>query len=226
MSEDLSVKEPFRFFTKMHLSELTGLRAGTLEQFLELLRKVPGSCIYHHTHRFLQQHLYLNPEPPNDFSYWVSEILGEDELGEQLASIDTVQFPNIRALREEIVKTTGDYLAAHPKSRQRFARDGEEFQFIKAVSFVFPTPYVARTVREFAAALRGVSVSSIYFHMFEAKLRLEKGANDFSQWFEASVNDPARAAAIARIDPYTHTLEDLRAVLIAIVEEGGVYGEA
>jgi hypothetical protein len=62
--------------------------------------------------------------------------------------------------------------------------------------------------------------------MFEAKLRLEKGANDFSQWFEASVNDPARAAAIARIDPYTHTLEDLRAVLIAIVEEGGVYGEA
>lgn len=226
MSGDISVKEPFRFFTKMHLSELTGLRAGTLEQLLELLRKVPGSCIYHHTHRFLQQHLYLNPEPPNDFSYWVSGILGENELGEQLASIDTVQFPNIRALREEIVKTVADYLEAHPKSKQRFARDGEEFQFIKAVSFVFPTQYVARTIPEFVSALKSVSVDSIYFHMFEAKLRLEKGANDFSRWFEASMNDPARAAAIARIDPYTRTLEDLRAVLISIAEKGSGYGEA
>jgi hypothetical protein len=221
MTGNSIVHEPFHFFTKMHLSELTGLRAGTLDQLVDLLQKVPGSCVYYHTHRFLQQHLYLNPEPPNDFSYWVNDILGEDELGEQLASIDIVQFPNIRALREAFVRTIGDYIAAHPKSRQRFARDGEEFHFIKAVSFVFPTAYMAYTPAEFARVLKDISIDSIYFHMFEARLRLEKNTNDFSRWFEVSVGDPLRAAKIARIDPYTHTLEDLRNVLVGIVEDEG-----
>ena len=69
-------KEPFKFYTSFHLSELTGLRAATLSQLAGLLKEVSGSCIYHHTHRFLQQHQYLWPEPPNDFAYWVSEVLG------------------------------------------------------------------------------------------------------------------------------------------------------
>ena len=214
------VREPFHFFTKMHLSELTGLRASTLDQLLELLREVPGACIYYHTHRFLQQHLYLNPEPPNDFSYWVNDILGEGELGEHLASIDIVRFSNIRALREAFIRTIEDYITAHPDARQRFSRDGEGFHFIKAVSFVFPTPHIVQTPAEFGRALKDVSIDSIYFHMFEAKLRLEKGTNDFSRWFESSVGDPDRAAQIARIDPYTHTAEDLRAVLVDIVARG------
>ena len=102
----IRAKEPFRFYTRLHLSELTGLRATTLDQLLDLIKKVSGSCIYHHTHRFLQQHQYLSPEPPNDFAYWVAEILGEDELGERLVSIDTIQFSTIRSLRDKIVATT------------------------------------------------------------------------------------------------------------------------
>jgi len=69
MDEKYQAEEPFRFYTRLHLSELTGLRAATLVQFLGLLKTVSGSCIYHHTHRFLQQHQYLSPEPPNDFAY-------------------------------------------------------------------------------------------------------------------------------------------------------------
>ena len=98
MPEIVKAKEPFKFCTRLHLSELTGLRATTLGQLLALIKEVPGSCIYHHTHRFLQQHQYLSPEPPNDFAYWVTDILGEDELGEKLASIDTMQYPTIRNL--------------------------------------------------------------------------------------------------------------------------------
>ncbi len=74
----IEAKEPFKFYTRLHLTELTGLRAINLSQLAALIRKVPGSSIYHHTHRFLQQHQYLSPEPPNDFAYWVSEILGEE----------------------------------------------------------------------------------------------------------------------------------------------------
>ena len=74
MSDLIKAKEPFRFYTRLHLTELTGLRVSTLSQLLGLLKEVPELGIYHHTHRFLQQHQYLSLEPPNDFAYWVAEL--------------------------------------------------------------------------------------------------------------------------------------------------------
>jgi hypothetical protein len=210
--------EPFRFMTRLNLSELTGLKASTLDQLLELLKVVPGSCIYHHTHRFLQQHQYLSPEPPNDFAHWVTESLGEAHLGERLASIDTVQYPTIRSLRNEIIGTIEDYLKNEASARRRFAREGEEFHFIKSLSFVLPTEYVAYDLREFSAALGKVAIHSIYFHMFEARLRLERQTNDFSIWVEIGIGDRALAREIARLDPYTCTLDNLRKTLISLVE--------
>ena len=62
--------------------------------------RCPQSSIYYHTHRFLQQHHYLSPEPPNDFAYWVTNILGLDALGERLASIDIIHFMDMEALRK------------------------------------------------------------------------------------------------------------------------------
>ncbi len=218
MPELKKAKEPFRFYTRLHLSELTGLRASTLGQLLDLLKEVPGSSIYHHTHRFLQQHQYLSPEPPNDFAYWVTEILGEAELGERLASIDTIQFSNIRSLREKIVETTGDYLKNNPLAKLKFAKEGEEFHFIKSVSFVLPTHYFSFDLKEFVEILKKITIDSIYFHIFEARLRLEKGTNDFSNWIENSIGDNELADEIARLDPYTRTLEDLRNTLVKITE--------
>lgn len=107
-------KEPFRFYTRLNLSELTGLKASTADELLELIRTVSGSSIYHHTHRFLQQHQYLSPEPPNDFAYWASNVLGEPELGEKLASIDIIQFSTIRNLRDKIAEAIETYLQDNP----------------------------------------------------------------------------------------------------------------
>ncbi len=214
-------KKTFRFYTRLHLSELTGLRASNLSQLLELIRKVPGSCIYHHTHRFLQQHQYLSPEPPNDFSYWVIDVLGEDELGERLVSIDTMQFSTIRSLREKIAVTIEEYLESSPLAKLKFARPGEEFHFIKSVSFILPTNYTADNLHEFASVLKKITMDSIYFHIFEARLRLEKQANDFSNWIESSLDNKRLADKISALDPYTRTLEDLREALIRIVEEEG-----
>lgn len=219
MSQPLKARESFRFYTRLHLSELTGLRATTLGQLLDLIKKVPGSCIYHHTHRFLQQHQYLSPEPPNDFAYWVTEILGEDELGEQLASIDTIQYSTIRSLREKIIETIENYLKNNPLAKLRFARSDEEFHFIKSVSFVLPTNYLAYDLKEFIEVLKQITIDSIYFHIFEARLRLEKGTNDFSNWIETSIGDRELADGISKLDPYTYTLEELRRTLIKIIEE-------
>ncbi len=218
MTGIIKAKEPFRFFTRLNLSELTGLRAVTLGQLVGLIKSVPGSCIYHHTHRFLQQHQYLSPEPPNDFAHWVSQILGEEELGEQLASIDTIQFSTIRSLRDKIVRTIDSYLEDHQIAKVKFTRLEDAFHFIKSVSFVIPTEYVATDLREFLEILKKVTIDSIYFHIFEARLRLEKGKNDFSYWIENSVRNLDLAVEIARLDPYTFTLDNLRKTVIGIIE--------
>ncbi|MBU0503173.1 MAG: DUF5752 family protein [Candidatus Omnitrophota bacterium] len=218
MPDLLKAKEPFKFFTRLHLSELTGLRATTLGQLCGLIKKVPGSCIYHHTHRFLQQHQYLSPEPPNDFAFWVADVLNEDELGERLASIDTIQYSTIRELRQKIAATIDEYLKANPLAKMKFARSGEEFHFIKSVSFVLSTGYTAFDLNSFAGILKDVTIDSIYFHIFESRLRLENKSNDFSKWLEESVGDKELASQVSKLDPYTRTLEDLRKTIINILE--------
>lgn len=211
--------DPFRFYTRLHLTELTGLRASNLNQLLGIIKDVPGACIYHHTHRFLQQYQYLSPEPPNDFAYWVSQVLGEDELGERLASIDTIQFFTVRSLRDKIIAVIEDYLKNNLSAKLKFAKEGEEFHFIKSVSFILPTNYAAYDLREFVEIVSKITIDSIYFHIFESRLRLEKKTNDFSSWIEISIGDKELAGKISRLDPYRHTLEDLRKMIIKIVEK-------
>jgi hypothetical protein len=218
MEQLLKTNEPFRFYTRLHLSELTGLKASTAGELLELIKTVPGAAIYHHTHRFLEQHQYLSPEPPNDFAYWTSNVLGEPELGERLASIDIIQFSTIRGLRDEIAEEIENYLSYNPQVRTKAVRRGAEFHFIKSNSFVFPLDYYACDLRELADILKKVTIDSIYYHVFESRLRLEKPGNDFSLWIENSFGSKKLADAISRLDPYTQTMKELRNTLVRLIE--------
>ena len=215
-------RQPFIFYTRLHLQELTGRKVRDLKGLLKGIREVSGSVIYHHTHRFLQQHQFLSPEPPNDFAYWVSEVLGEHKLGEELASIDTIQFSSIRALRDKLTQTIEDHIREMEETGRgqfRVSSVEEQFHFIKTISFVFPTPYVARNLLQFVQILKKVTMNSIYFHVFEAKLRLEKGVNDFSYWIDTSCGEIELAQELARLDPYTYTLEGLRAKIIRLINK-------
>ena len=199
------------------MRELTGLKARNLKELLALLREVPESVIYFHTHHFLEQHHYLIPEPANDFALWVSDELGEETLGEKLASIDTFEFPTIDALRARIEGVISDYLAQNPDGRG--VGEGQEFHFIKSISFVLPTPYVAHDLREFVEVLRQISLNSLNYHVFEARLRLRKGVNDFSAWIEDCLGDRDLAEKLAYLDPYNYTLEGLRSAIIQLIEK-------
>ena len=210
-------KEPFNFYTTLHMLELTSRKADNLMQFLKGIKEVSGSVIYHHTHLFLQRHLYLIPEPPNDFAYWVSEALQVPRLAEKLESIDTCQFGSIRALREKIISTIEEYLEEHKEAKIRRAPEGREFHFIKATSFILPTPYQARDLLEFIDALNKISVYSIYLHVFESRLKLENQINDFSNWININLGYNDLSEEIARMDPYTYTMEGLRRKLIEII---------
>jgi hypothetical protein len=200
--------ETFCFTSRLNLPVLTGRQARDLAELLENIKTASGAVIYHHTHRFLQQHQTLSPEPPNDFAFWVSNILQETVLGEQLASIDVIQFPTIRALQKKIISTIETYMNSHPDFR--VAPPGEEFNFMRSITFTIPTPYTANTLTEFLDSLQKVSVNSLYFHMFEARLRIGKPTNDFSLWLENSLGESKLGKEIAAMDPYTNTLEGLR----------------
>lgn len=219
MTPEKTAREPFIFYTRFNLPELTGLTASNLNQLLRGLRRVPGSSIYHHTHRFVEKHQYLSIEPPNDFAYWVSEVLGEKTLGEKLDGIDTLQFRTIHDLRLSLIETIETYLAANPRAKKRFADEDSLFHFIKSISFILPTPYRAHDLDSFVGMMKKVSISSIYFHMFEARLRLERGTNDFSYWLETALLDKERGDKIARLDPYTFTLAGLRKKIIRTLEQ-------
>ena len=208
-------RDPFRFYTRLTLTRLTGRRAADLAEMLEHLRSAPGSMIFHHTHHFLVQHQHLSPEPPNDFAFWVRNVLQEERLGERLAAIDTVQFASLHELRDRTIEVIEEYLTTCGDLRT--APPGEEFHFMDAISFTVPTRHQARTLAEFAAELREVGYATIAYHLFEARLRVGADDNDFSRWLEAELGERELAAAIRRLDPYTHTMEGLRQRLLRLI---------
>lgn len=207
---------PFYFYTELHLPKLLGIKAMNPVKLLEGLKKVPTSSIYYHTHKFLQQHHYLSPEPPNDFSYWITNILNLKELGEEFASIDTIAFKNIEELRAKFIKILEAYIAK--KEHIAECPEGQEFHFMNCVTVILPTPYVASNLKEFVEILEKVSINSLYFHIFEAKMRLEKDENDFVVWFK-SIGENELAKEISKLDPYAITLDSLKKKIIKMVKK-------
>ncbi len=210
-----TAKNPFNFYSHVELRESTGLQAHNLRELVNIIKTVSGSVIYYHTHVFFEQHQFVSPEPPNAFAYWVSYTIGDEVLGEKLGSINISQYYTIRALREKIIEIIEAHLFNIQEMRN--AREGEEFDFIKARSFIFPLPYMANNLSEFIDALKMVSLHSLHFHIFAARLRLEKGVNDFSNWIDKSLGFSHLAERIERLDPYTYTLTGLRDKIIETI---------
>jgi len=208
----------FHFNTKSDQTILLGRKARNLSELLSGLQTVPNSSIYYHTHKYLHQHQYLSPEPPNDFAYWITQALNEQTLGEQISSVDIVQFRTIEELRTTFVRLFQTHLAG--TERLPSAPLGQEFHFMTSRIFVLKTPYVARSLEEFREMLQRVSINTLYYHVFDAKLKLEKGDNDFSRWFR-DLGNLELAEQVSRLDPYTYTLEGLRNKLIHLVEKYG-----
>jgi hypothetical protein len=206
--------EGFHFYTQHNLVELLGLRAKNPVELLENIMKVPAGSIYYHTHRFIQQHQYLSPEPPNDFALWLKDTIHLERLGEAFLNVDTVSFIDLEDLRGELVRilhgyiSRGEYLADCPR--------GHEFDFMSCKIFIMPTPYTAKNLAEFVEILSKISIHSLYFHMFEARMRLKQPENDFSAWFK-SIGQEGLAEDISRLDPYSITLEGLRLKIIHMV---------
>ncbi|MEX2115271.1 MAG: DUF5752 family protein [Bacteroidota bacterium] len=207
----------FRFYSKLDLTILLEKHATDAQQLLEGIESVPEASIYHHTHRYLLQYHYLTPVPPNDFANWALTSLNDDVLGEQLSSIDIMQSGSIPELRERIAEVVRSYVRKHPRSK-RECPPGEEFYFMATQTVILPTPIVSLSLEEFAIHIDKISLNSLYYHMFDSRLRLGRGENDFSAWFRG-IGKPELADKVRKLDPYLSTLEGLRAQIKALVKK-------
>lgn len=212
----LNAKEPFYFYTRQNLILLSGKKARNLTELLNGIKEAPLASIYHHTHHYLEQYEFLTPEPPNDFAYWITNILQNKLLGEEVASLDIRQYSGLEEIRSSITRAIESSIDTFPESATHNAPPGEEFHFKSVRTFVFPTKFIAHNLNDFIECLQKVSIYSIYYHVFESRLR--KGAADFSLWLDSSLDEKELAKAFNGIDPYTHTLANLRASLITLVE--------
>jgi small-conductance mechanosensitive channel len=209
--------KPFHFYTRLHLKELTGHKATSLVALMNTLKSAPDSVVYYHTHHFLEEHQFLIPEPPNDFAVWVDDALDNHILSEKLSNIDTFAYSNLGALRSVLVSVIEQHIADNPNIR--LAAGETEFHFIKSVSVVLPTPYFASDLREFVEVLRKITIDSLYYHVFESRLRLQKRSNDFSVWIKDSFGENDLADKIDNLVPYTSTLEAMRSFIIQNIEK-------
>ena len=137
----------------------------------------------------------------------------------KLEAIDLLAFTTIRELRDTIVQTIADYQAAASREPDE-CRPEEAFHFRRSKSFVLPTSIVAHDVPEFFEKLRLISHASLYFHFFEARLRLGRRTSDFSRWLKDRWRDDL-ASAIDELNPYIRTLDELKQDIIALGRDAG-----
>jgi hypothetical protein len=137
--------------------------------------------VFFHTHQEYLTHNFQKPVYYNDFAVWVSQTLREEALAENLAAIDLLAFTSVRELRDTIVETIDSYATELYRPSYQ-SRPDEAFHFCRSKSFVLPTGIVAHDVPDFFAKLPLISHASLYFHFFEARLRLKRQTNDFSRW--------------------------------------------
>ena len=211
---------PFHFYTERRLVQLTGIKASNLAELLVELKEAPGSSIFYHTHHRFLSHHFQKPLVYNDFAGWASAAAQAETLSEKLGILDLRQFTSIRQLRETIVSLVEDYVQ-EANGQLRNCLPGHEFHFCKSKSFIMPTGIVAVDPAELAAKLAAITNVSLYFHFVEARLRMERTTNDFSQWLRAWGLD-ALADEIDAIDPYSLTLDELKAAIVNLVHQHGV----
>ena len=209
----MTASGPFVFRTERRLVVLTGLTARNLPELLAHLKAVSSASIFYHTHHLYLSHHFERPRFYNAFASWIGESLQEKMLAEQIGAIDMLAFRHLGDLRSAIVKVIENHLKQN-EGPVRNCPNREEFRFCKSKSFVMPTGVIANDPPDFFAKLPLVANTSLYYHFFEARLRLGVPSNDFSQWLEW-LGETKTARQIEELDPYIYTLDELKQRIIA-----------
>ncbi len=209
------IPKPFEFRQCASILKSTGKKAKNLREMRDLIAVVSDESIFHHTYQyFLKGHIL---EYTNDFAQWAGESLEERALGERLSGIDLYGFNSIGELRDELLKVTDEYLGKFPEPRD--AMPGDEFFFSETVTLIFPAGVRAQNLAEFLIGIKYIDAGSIYYHFYEARMRLGSGVDDFSSWIETVLMKKELTEEIRAIDPFMHSVEGIREHIVEAVEK-------
>jgi len=199
----------------VNILKATGLRARTLSELRDGIAAVSDESIFHHTYQyFLKGHIL---EHTNDFAHWAGESIEERALAEHLSNIDVYDFRNIGELRKELLRVIDGYLEGFPTPREAIA--GNEFYFNETKILTFPIGLKAENLAEFLIAVKYIDAGSLYYHFYEARVRLGGGVDDFSAWIDRVLGKHGLAQKISSIDPFMHNIEGIREHIVEAVEE-------
>ena len=219
-----TARSPFVFIGCVELRQAVGRQALDERELMDRLEEVPTGSIFYHTHGYFLRHRPLTTAYGNDFARWVAVEVRDRALGERLAVVDPFEFTDLEELREELVTIIHDHvrrLAMAPR-----AELGEVFHFQQSHIVEVELGPGASTLTEFREGLATVDASAIYFHMVEARGRLGRRSGDFAEWLRTSLEMPALAQRVERIDTYMTSLERVRARVLSLVDEALERGEA
>jgi Family of unknown function (DUF5752) len=207
---------PFQFIGCVELRQALDHRARDERELLDRLEEVPSGSIFYHTHGYFLRHRPVTTAYGNDFAAWVAVHVRDQALAERLAVVNPFEAASLEDLREELMSAVHDHLLRLSTiPRVEF---GEVFYFQQSHIVEVPLGPAVTTLTEFRTGLAEADASAIYFHMVEARTRLGRRSGDFAEWIRTSLELPALADRIERIDAYMTSLERVRARLLTLVD--------
>ncbi|MBI5583222.1 MAG: hypothetical protein HY892_05320 [Deltaproteobacteria bacterium] len=207
-------ENPFAFTGCWELKGMLGRTAWDERQLLEIIEEIPLDSVYYHTHGFFLRHQHIAGPYPNDFATWAAIQLRDHVLGEKLGILDPFEYDNLESLRGEIINTIDNHLSRLQVIPRIIY--GEPFHFMQSRIIAVSTGLAAHNLAEFCHILSATDASVVYFHTFEAMLRLGRREGDFPFWIKTQLGETELAAAISHLDLYMSNLESFRNQIITL----------
>jgi len=197
----------------------TGEKAHNLRELLSrLIHTDNQETLYYHFWGGLLRPHFVDPEYPNDFAAWAYHDLHDRRLAEKLAILHPGRHGSMEPLRRQMIEVIEDRLDEDVLAGRIEAE--HPFFFLRSQIVVFDTGIRVERPENLADVVSGLSASSIFYHLIDARRRTESGDNDFSEWMR-SFDEHYRQVAerISAIDLTFHSLTVLREILTRIFHE-------
>jgi hypothetical protein len=196
----------------------TGIRAQNLRELRDKLAAVPSDSIYYHFWGGLMAPRLEEPEFNNDFAAWSRRGLHDHVIAERLAMIDPTAFPDMEALRQELIEVIERRL--DEVEMVPWAKTDHQFYFKRSKIVIFNTKKQILDPLLLPTIMPTLSRGSIFYHFIDARRRSPKGVDDFSAWL-MNFGDryAALREAIGAIDLFFTTLTEIRQKLSSLCME-------
>jgi hypothetical protein len=209
---------PFNFRDSIRLTSPTGASAATLREFLVAIESVHSEVLHHHLRETPLRYPFRPGDLPNDFAIWAARGLEDSALAERLAVLDPFHERDIEILRERVVEAVETSLEEDHHGRS--VLPGREFFFSRSYAVEIELGITAGSMDELLQCLETIPATSLYYHVYEARLRNPDGRDDISVWLDTSLGAQHLTVRLSDLDIYLLSLENCRRVIVELLEDG------